>query len=249
MGTNENAPRLLGAAFLGVVLTSLVSGVLFLSAAGSGSVDQILAHLDANVAMAHVSFVAAMANSVGILALAALLYVVLAGHGRVIALVALGCWLGEAMFYAVGWFGVSGLIPLSQDFVKAGAPDPSFAQTLGAFLYHDVYKLSGTVLMFFYCVGGLGWYFLFYRSQLIPRVIPAFGLVVVAVGLVASVLGLLGNDVGMLGYLPILPFELTIGTWLLLRGIETSEASAADRPRPDSGVQVASPLRQPTTEP
>ena len=234
MGTNDKTPRLLGAAFLGVVLTSLVSGVLFMSAAGSGSVSEILAHVDANGAMAHVSFVAAMANSVGILVLAALLYVVLAGQNRVIALVALGCWLGEAMFYAIGWIGVSGLIPLSQDFVKAGAPDSSFFQTLGAFLYHDVYKLSGTVLMFFYCAGGLAWYFLFFRSRLVPRAIPAFGLVVVAVGLVASVLGLLGSDVPMAAYLPILPFELIIGTWLLVRGVEhhpaTSDASAGAAP-------------------
>ena len=31
-----------------------------------------------------------------------------------------------------------------------------------------------------------------------------------------------GYDVPIYVYLPILPFELTIGTWLLLRGIENS---------------------------
>jgi hypothetical protein len=87
--------------------------------------------------------------------------------------------------------------------------------------------LSGTILMFFYCAGGMAWYYLFYRSRSIPRAIPAFGLAAVSVGLVGSVLGLLGNDVPMLAYLPILPFELTIGTWLLLRG--TSDGSATSK--------------------
>jgi hypothetical protein len=218
MSTREETPRLLGAAFLGVVLTSLTSGVLIMSATGSGSVSQILAHVADNATLARLSVLAGMANSVGILVLAAFLYLVLAGQSKVLALFALACWLGEAMFYALGQVGVSGLIPLSQDFVKAGAPDPSYFQVMGEFLYHGVYKLGGTILMFFYCAGGLAWYFLFYRSRLIPRAIPAFGLVVVAVGFAGTVLGLLGNEVPLFAYLPILPFELAIGTWLLLRG-------------------------------
>jgi hypothetical protein len=235
MEFDAKAPRLLGAAFLGVVLTSLVSGVLFMSAAGSGSVSEILAHIAGNVTLAHVSVLAALANTVGILVLAALLYVVLAGQSRVLAIIALACWVGEAVFYAVQWIGVAGLIPLSQDFVKAGAPDPSF-QTLGAFLYNGIYDVSGTILMFLYCVGGLGWYVLLYRSHFIPRVIPAYGLIAVVVGLGGSALGLLGTDVGMLAYLPILPFELVAGAWLLLRGVEdrsaTSRAPTASGSKP-----------------
>jgi Domain of unknown function (DUF4386) len=220
MSSAERSPRLLGAAFLGVVLTSLSSGVLVMSATGSGSVSQILAHVADNVTLARLSIVAGMANSVGIVVLAALLYIVLARYSRVLALMAVACWLGEAMFYALEQIGVSGLIPLSQDFVKAGSPDPSYFRTLGEFLYNGLYKFGGTILMFFYCAGGLAWYGLFYRSRLIPRAIPAFGLAAVSVGLVGTVLGLLGNDVPMLAYLPILPFELTIGTWLLLRGMQ-----------------------------
>jgi len=224
LGTNESAPRYLGAAFLGVVLTSLVSGVLNSSATGSGSVSQVLAHVADNVSVTRLSILVGMANSVGIVVLAALLYIVLGRQSKVIALVALGCWLGEAVFYAAAQVGATGLIPLSQDFVKAGAPDPSSFQTVGEFLYHGIYKLGVTVHMFFYCVGGLGWYYLFYRSRSIPRAIPAFGLAAASAGLLGSVLGLLGNDVPIVAYLPLLPFELTIGTWLLLRGASAGPA-------------------------
>jgi hypothetical protein len=227
MSSNERAQRLLGAAFLGVVLTSFVSGVLAMSATGSGSVSQILTHVADNVTLTRLSVLAGMANSVGIVVLAAFLYIVLARQSKVLALIALACWLGEAMFYALQQIGVSGLIPLSQDFVKAGAPDSSYFQTLGEFLYHGVYKLGGTILMFFYCAGGMAWYYLFYKSRSIPRAISAFGLAAVSVGLVGSVLGLLGNDVPMLAYLPLLPFELTIGTWLLVRG--TSDGSTTSK--------------------
>jgi hypothetical protein len=226
MNSTERTPRLLGAAFLGVVLTSLSSGVLFMSATGSGSVSQILAHVADNVTLARLSVVAGMANSVGIIILAALLYVVLARYSKVLAIIALACWLGEAMFYALEQIGVSGLIPLGQDFVKAGSPDASYFQASGDFLYNGLYHLGGTILMFFYCAGGLAWYGLFYRSRSIPRAIPGYGLAAVSLGLVGTVLGLLGNDVPVLAYLPILPFELTIGTWLLLKGTSGDPAAS-----------------------
>ena len=164
MGTNENvhAPRFLGAAFLGVVLTSLISGLLIMSATGSGSVSQILARVAEHVTPTRLSVVVGMANSVGIVVLAALLYIVLRKQSKVLAVVALGLWLGEAFFYAVGQMGVLGLIPVSQDFVRAGTPDSSYFQALGELLYTGVYKFgAGTIHMFFYCAGGLAWYWLF----------------------------------------------------------------------------------------
>jgi len=244
MGTNPNAPRFVGAAFLGVVLTSLVSGLLIMSATGSGSVSQILAHVADNVTLTRISVVAGMANSIGIVVLATLLYVVLSRKSRVIALVALGLWLGEALFYAAGQMGVTALIPLSQDFVKAGSPDASYFQALGEFLYHGVFKLGGgTIHMLFYCAGGLAWYWLFYRSRWIPRAIPAFGLLAVSAGLVGTVVALLGSDVGLIPYLPMLPFELTIGTWLLVKGTsespELETAAANDYQR--NTAEVAAP--------
>jgi hypothetical protein len=74
--------------------------------------------------------------------------------------------------------------------------------------------------MFFYCIGGLLWYYLFYKSRYIPRVISLWGLLAVSVALVGIVLQLLSYDVSIFVYLPILPFELTVGGWLMFRGIK-----------------------------
>ncbi len=71
------------------------------------------------------------------------------------------------------------------------------------------------------------WYFLLYRSRYIPSAIPAFGLAAVSLGLVGIILQFLGNDVPTLAYLPILPFELIVGTWLLVKGVK--EGSGASR--------------------
>lgn len=116
--------------------------------------------------------------------------------------------------------GLLGLIPLSRDFIAAGAPANSFYQTLGEFLYVVVNNQGLTIHMWFYCAGGLLWYYLFYRSKYIPRVLSLYGLAAVSLALAGNVFQLMGYDVPILVFIPILPFELAIGAWLMLRGIK-----------------------------
>jgi Domain of unknown function (DUF4386) len=214
------APRLLGAAFLFVVLTSLSFGLLLKSAAGSGSISDVLASVSNNTALFRIVILDGLLNSTGIVALAVLLYVVLKEQGKLMARVALGLWLAEAIFYAIIQLGLLALIPLSTDFVAMGAPAGSFYQTLGDFLYNGVFSQGMTIHMWFYCTGGLLWYYLFYRSNYIPRVLSIFGLAAVSLGFVAVVGQLLGYEVPILLSIPLLPFELAIGGWLLFRGIK-----------------------------
>jgi hypothetical protein len=219
MKVDSLAPRLLGAAFLIVIVTSLVSGVVPSSALGSGSLSETLRKAADNETAIRVSVLVAMLNSAGIVVLATLLYVVLRGYGRAVAVGGLGMWLGEAFFYALGYVGLLALVPLGHDFVKAGAPDPSAYLTQADFLYNGLYKLSGTLLMFFYCAGGLLFYSLFFTSRTIPRLLSAYGLAAVTLALVGVVLELLGAGTFMALMIPILPFELVAGLWLLIKGV------------------------------
>jgi len=216
--------RLLGAAFLIVDVTSIASGVPLLSALGSGDIPSILTNAAANDGALRVSLVLALCNSAAIVALATLLYAVLAPHGRSLAIAGVGLWLGEAFFYALSFLGAAALIPVGRDFVAAAPAAQASYVTLGDVLYNSVYHLGGAVLMFFYCAGGLLFYSLFFAARLIPRWISGFGLVVVALGSVGVVLELLGYGTTMALMLPIRPFELLIGFWLLLRGAPAATA-------------------------
>jgi Domain of unknown function (DUF4386) len=228
--TPKNTPRLLGAAFLIVVFTSLSSGLLARSAVGSGSLSEMLVSIARNDTLMRISILGDLVTSVGVIVLAVLLYCVLSATNRIIALVGLGAWLAEAVALAVSKLGSSALIPLSQQFVEAGMPEHSFYQTLGEFLYYGVAQLLGsTTHMFFYCVGGILWYFLFYQSNFIPRIISLFGLAAVCVGLAGIVAEFLGYTVSIFVLLPILPFELTIGAWLVIRGIRDASETPGRR--------------------
>jgi uncharacterized protein DUF4386 len=220
MNTEKHAPRLLGAAFLIVAFASLISGLLLMSAVGSGSISDDLVNVSHQWTLMRLSSLGELVTSSGIVVLAVLLYTVLHKQNKIIALAALGCWLAEAIFLALSQIGTFALLPLSLDFMQAGAPQHSFYQTLGAFLYNGVYNQGYTIHMWFYCIGGLLWYSLFYTSKYIPRVISLWGVLAVSVGFIGIVLQLLGYDVSIFVYLPIGPFELTIGVWLMLRGIK-----------------------------
>jgi hypothetical protein len=214
--------RLLGAAFLIVDVTSITSGIPLMSALGTGDVPDILTNAAANEGAIRVSVLLALLNSAAIVALATLLYAVLAPHGRSLAIAGVGLWLGEAVFYAVAWIGAAGLISVGKDFVAAAPAAQAPYLTLGDFLYNGVYHLSNAVLMFFYCAGGFVFYYLFFASRIIPRWISGFGLIVVALGSVGVLLELLGYGTMMALMIAILPFELLIGFWLLLRGASES---------------------------
>jgi hypothetical protein len=80
--------------------------------------------------------------------------------------------------------------------------------------------------MLFFCLGGLAWYGLMFRSPLVPRWMAAWGTAGVAL-LLASMLVMAwdpGLDLGVLGVVAMVamvvyvPFEPVLGLCLLVRG-------------------------------
>jgi hypothetical protein len=194
-------------------------------------ISDMLVSISNNPDMARIAILVGMLNSTGIVALGVLLYVVLKEQSKPMASIALGLWLAEAILYTIMQIALLAMIPLSAEFVAAGAPAGSFYQTLGDFLYNGVFSQGMTLHMWFYCVGGLLWYYMFYRSNYIPRVISLFGLIAVVLGLGSVVFQLLGYEVSILVSLPLLPFEVAIGAWLLLKGIREKQPQATSPAR------------------
>src|SRR5665647_252669 len=83
------------------------------------------------------------------------------------------------------------LIPVSQEYVKAGTPGASYFQTLGAVLLkgHD---FIGPVQTIVFCLGALIFYYLLYQTNLIPRWLSGWGLIAVIPYLAAGLLVLFG---------------------------------------------------------
>ena len=223
MNIDMNTVRLLGAAQLVVFASALLSDRLLASVVGSGSISNILVNISENLARMRIANLFALVDSVAVVVLAVLFYTVFNQQYQIIALVALGFFLAEAITLAVSKVGGFALIPLSQEFVEAGAPESSYFQTLGDFLYYGVDRQGYHIHNLFFCLGAILWYYLFLKSGYIPQALSLWGLVAVSLLLIPVLLQLYARNstspVMVVGIL-YLPFELVLGIWLIVKGFQ-----------------------------
>jgi hypothetical protein len=221
MDIGMNTVKLLGAAQLLVFAASLISERLLASGVRTGSISDILVNISKNLTRMRISTLVALINCLAIILLGSMFYIVFMDEYKIIALVALGCFLAEGITLAVSKIGAYSLIPLGQEFVNAGAPESSYYQTLGNFLYYGVDRRGYDIHMLFFCMGAILWYYLLYISNVIPRALSLWGLVAVCLLTIPILLELFERDLfpaaGILA-LPYLPFELVLGIWLIVKG-------------------------------
>ena len=194
MNIETNTVRLLGVAQVLVFVSFLITEGLQATAVGSGSMSDILLSISKRLSLMRISGLAALGQTIVIIALGVLYFVVFYEEYKIIALMALGCILLAAITFTVGKIGANALIPLSQEFVEAGAPDPSYFQTLGDFLYNGVDKRGTELYALFIALGFLLTTYLLYISRSIPRAISIFGLVALCLFLIYQVLQLYERD-------------------------------------------------------
>jgi len=132
------------------------------------------------------------------------------------------------------------LIPLSEEYVKAGAPDASYFQTFGTLLLEADFQTSPIVKIVF-SLGALMLYYVLYQSKLIPRWLSGWGLVGATLHLVSGLLVLFGllTDLPVLGLvwdLPIALQEMVMAVWLIVKGF--NPAAIAAEPAQISKSQV-----------
>ncbi len=209
MNTDINTVRLLGAAQFIVIVGALITDRLLASTVGSGSISDILVNISKNLTRMRISNLAALGQSLAIVVMGVLYYVVFYKEYKIIALVALGCFLVAAITSAVGKIGANALIPVSQKFVEAGTPEPSYFQTLGDFLYNGVDRRGYDIQMLFTSLGFLLVNYLFYISEYIPRAISIWGLAAICLLIIPTVLALYDREFlpgAMILAIPYAPF-------------------------------------------
>jgi len=155
------------------------------------------------------------------------LYPVLKKFNPVLALGAVGFRISEGVLSFVSVCALLSIITLSQQFVKAGAPDSSYFQTLGVLLYAG-YRLVGNVgSLLTFSIGCTLYYIIFYRTKLVPRWISVWGLVFGISGIVSCALVSIGliapfSTEQVVMVIPMLPQEMVLAVWLIVKGFNPS---------------------------
>jgi hypothetical protein len=218
MNTDKNTPRFLGAAFLLQAVASAVALFILLDPLiVPGNIAESMTNIANNALQMRASIVFTMITAIGIVMLGVLMYVILKKQNRNLAIVAMGLYLLEAAILAASRIPAFALLLTSQESVIAG--HPAYLQTLGK-LFYEAADFGDWLHMLPFALGATMFYYLFFKSGYIPRVLSLWGLIAASLALIGTPLVLLGYDVPMIVFLPNLPFELTIGVWLLVKGIK-----------------------------
>lgn len=209
----------LGVAFLFQATTSLISGIIPMSLIVPGNINQSMINIAGHAGLMRANFLGDLITAVGVIALGVLLFVVLRKHGEIFALIALGCYMLEVALGAVSKIPAFALLRVSQDYASKGRPED--LQTLGS-LALETMNFGFGLLMLPFCIGAILFYYLLYKSHMIPRVLSGWGLISVVVVLVATVLVICGYKVPFLVYVPYVPFEWVVGAWILIAGLKVT---------------------------
>jgi hypothetical protein len=216
MNLDKNTPRFLGAAFLLQAVASIISTLILTPLIVPGNIIDSMTNIANNTLQMRASIVGEMIAVIGIVMLGSLLFVTLKNQNGKMALVALGLYLITAAIIAVSRIAVFALLRISQESVIAG--HPADLQALGN-LFYELQDFGYFLHMLPYTIGATMFYYLFYKSGYIPRILSLWGLIAASLAFIGTLFDHLGYDVSLFVYFPNMPFDLAVGLWLLVKGI------------------------------
>ena len=218
MNAGSNSSRILGVAFLLQFITSFGSG-FFLQPAliAPGNISESMIKIANNPWLAKTYILVEMLTALGIIFLGAILFLTLRKQNENMALTALGFYILEAVLGVVGKSQAFSLLHISQEYVAAG--QPAYLLTMGQVAYESMDFVGLTLLMLAFCPGAILFYYLLYKSRVVPRALSLWGLITVVPLLIAILLSTFDYQVPELVALPYIPFEFVIGIWILVKGI------------------------------
>ncbi len=208
-------------------ITATVAGIL--SAVFSGSIldaPDYLIKVSANESQVIIGALFVLIMAFAVAGIAIWLYPVIRKHNEALALGSVGFRIIEGVLFIVGVISLLSLVTLSQEYVKAGAPDASYFQTSGTLLL-AARDWAGVLGSFAFILGALMYYYIFYQSKLIPRWLSVWGLIGVPFWIAAELLLMFGliesfSTYAVLLDLPIGVNEMILAVWLIVKGFNSS---------------------------
>jgi hypothetical protein len=146
----------------------------------------------------------------------------------------------EAIMYIVGVVSLLSLLTVSQQFTTAAPSERASIQATGDLLLTIRGQVVAPAVLAF-SLGAFMYYYLFFRSDLIPRWLSGWGIVAVILTMGACVLSWFSRSpltTYTIALLPIAVQEIALAVWLIVRGFNSSALGASSGP---GGVSINLP--------
>jgi hypothetical protein len=218
MNTINKTSRILGFAFLFQFVTSISSGVI-LNPVWSvpGNINETMLKVANNPLLVRGNILLDMLTAVGVIFLGAVLFITLRKQNEKMALTALGFYILEGALLGASRMATFSLIGISQEYAATG--QPAMLLTMANLAFDSMDFVGGTLHMLAFCFGGILFYYLLYKSGVVPRPLSLWGLITTFPMLVGTLTQIFGSSIPFIFYVPYVPFELVIGIWILVKGI------------------------------
>lgn len=159
------------------------------------------------------------------------LYPILKKYNEGLAFGAAGFRVIEGTVDIVGALLLVALLVLSQEFVKAGAPQSSYFQTADVLINAGTAWLQHVAVLLTFSIGALMYYIVFYQFRLVPRWLSVWGLVGITLTIISALLVMFQlvppfGTIQILLNLPILPQEMVLAVWLIAKGIRPTAVAS-----------------------
>jgi hypothetical protein len=235
--------RIVGVLYLAGMVVGIGGNIFIQSILGG---PDHLSTIAANSALLALGAVLWLSTVAGDAAHGILMFPVLKPHSERAAVGYLGARIIDATFIAVMALLILVQIPVGIEYLNAGSSDTSYLQALSIVLTEaNLYAYEFAMITV--GVAGLILSFMFYRTQLVPRVLAIWGLIGYAILLLGSVLQVLGLNLNSIHAIPGGLWELFIGVWLIAKGFSASSQLPSEPTISASTPVVTPPLVGSTT--
>jgi len=205
-------------------MTSLAGGILLdFFLVTPRNIGKTMAQIAQHPAWMRFDILDEMVTAAGVIWLGAVLFATLRAHGETIARLAFALYILEGAVLGASRIGAFMLLTTSWQYADAGQP-PSLL-SLGSVAYAAMDR-GALLAMLPFCAGAFLFYWLLYKSRIVPRWLSIWGLVAMVPVTVGTLCTVLGIAIPFYLFVPYIPFEFTIGIWILIVGLHDSNATS-----------------------
>ncbi len=229
----RTAARVTGVLFITATVADVISRAVFVQPVLASPL--VLTEVPANETRLVLGTLLLLLGAVAASGIALAMYPVLRREASAMALGSVGFRLIEGTLYLGIVVCLLLLVGLGRDAATAG-PASRPAYEVATSLVLGARDSLGEVSVLAFGIGASMYYWIFFRSRLVPRWLSAFGLVAIASVLASGALVIAGlvepfSPAQVVLALPIGVQEMVLAAWLLVKGFSPAAASA-----PEAGV-------------
>ena len=222
MDSFQRNAKIAGASFL-ISYLGLILGGMFLSPILES--PDYLANVFPNATLVGIGVLLESVNGIAVIGIAVMMFTILRRYNEGIALGYLAFRGVEAFLSILGSTKALSLIEVSNEYIQAGTPSDSYFEVLGSLILADRHW-DMEMLTVFFILGALIFYFLLYRTEIIPSFISLWGFIAIPLMTSFNILLYTSIDLGILVnlilVLPIMANEIFLALWLIVKGVDTS---------------------------